>query len=288
MKRMLALAWLALAACSSTTEPRASTEPFAYDRSAPLALELGEPVASGGVTEYEISYASPSGGRVRGFLMVPSGPGPFAGVVAQHGMPGTAAGMSGVAYGLARRGAVVIAIDAPFNRRGGGPVQFTVQDRIEQIQLIRDLQRAVDVLLARGDVAEDRLGYVGISYGAAMGALFAGVERRLETYVLVVGDGGLVAHTRGEHPPASWVAAMEPIEPIRFVGRAPPASILFQNGLADRLVSVENAQALHDAARSPKTVKWYDAGHELNAQAVLDRQAWLDEKLGLGVATTVR
>jgi uncharacterized protein len=90
---------------------------------------------------------------------------------------------------LAQFGGVVIAIDAPFARRGGSPIQFTTEDRTEQIQLIKDLQRAVDVLRAMPNVDDERIAYAGFSYGGAMGALFVGVERRLKAAVLVVGDG---------------------------------------------------------------------------------------------------
>ena len=36
------------------------------------------------------------------------------------------------------------------------------------------------------------------------------------------------------------------------------------------------------AARSPKEMKWYEAGHGLNEDATRDRKAWLKKKLGLG------
>ena len=46
------------------------------------------------------------------------------GVVMMHGMPSNARGVAGYARTLASYGAVVIAIDAPFARRSGQPVQF--------------------------------------------------------------------------------------------------------------------------------------------------------------------
>jgi dienelactone hydrolase len=110
---------------------------------------------------------------------------------------GNARSMAGQGQGLAEHGAVVIAIDAPFARRGGPPIRFATTDRTEQIQLIKDLQRAVDVLRARPNVDGTRIAYLGISYGGAMGALFVGIERRIRAAVLVVGDGGLVSHSTG-------------------------------------------------------------------------------------------
>ncbi|HEV3484841.1 MAG TPA: alpha/beta fold hydrolase, partial [Vicinamibacterales bacterium] len=90
------------------------------------------------------------------------------GIVLMHGMPGNARGMAALGRLLAEHGAVVIAIDAPFARRAGPPVRFGTQDRAEQIQLIKDLQRAVDVLRARANVDDERIAYLGISYGGAL------------------------------------------------------------------------------------------------------------------------
>jgi len=274
---------------------RAPLSLFAYDRSAPLGYEA-TPLASpdSTLTLHRISFNSPSGGRVTGILTAPAAGGPHAGVIAMHGLPGTAEGaMRAVGRPIAQRGAVVIAIDAPWVRRGGMP-ELTPRDSTEQVQLMRDLQRAVDVLVARPDVDARRIGYVGGSYGGAMGALFAGIERRLAAAVLFVPDGGLVAHfTTAEGAPtgplarepaavrARWLAAMWPIEPIRFIADAAPTPLLFQNGRTDDLVANDDAASLHEAAREPKTVRWYDAGHGLNAAARAERLEWLTERLQL-------
>src|ERR671914_1064149 len=164
---------------------------FAYDRAAPVALRDSLRLTDGdGVAVYAVSFASPRGGRATGVLCVPPGSGPFAGVLLQHGMPGNAEQTLVAARNLARHGAVVLSLDAPWARRGGRVIAFTPQDSADQVQLITDMQRGVDVLVARRDVDPARLAYVGVSYGGAVGALPAGVERRLKTYILTVGDGG--------------------------------------------------------------------------------------------------
>jgi uncharacterized protein len=165
----------------------AERERFAYDVNAPLNLQKNVENTVDGVEISAISFDSPDGGRVTGMLFDPVTRSSLRpGIVLMHGMPGTARNMAGLGQALARYGAVVIAIDAPFARRSGEPVRFTAQDRDEQIQLIRDLQRAVDVLRARVNVDDARIAYHGTSYGGAMGALFVGIERRIKTAVLVV------------------------------------------------------------------------------------------------------
>ncbi len=274
---------------------------FAYDRSAPLELADSLLRTEDGIAIHAVRFASPKGGRVSGLLFVPEGSGPFAGVVVGHGAPGridsTLIGMLDAnvmpnAMAVARVGAVAIAIHAPWARRLASPVTFTPADSAYQVQLIVELQRAVDVLVARPDVDPTRLAYVGRSYGGATGALFAGVERRLRTYVLQVADGGLVSHFTGPDGSAvsvpgvprdawnRWIAAMSPIEPIRFVGRAAPASLLLQSGSQDQTVPPSLAAALHRAASEPKRVIWYEAGHGLTPAATTDMLAWLHREIG--------
>lgn len=261
---------------------------FAYDRAAPLELQSSPIGQEGEVAIHGISYASPKGGRVNGRLFVPRGGGPFAGVILAHGAPGNAEAFTGRAVYIARHGAVVLAIDAPFNRRPGGPITLTPQDSVEQVQLIVDLQRAVDVLLARPDVDSARLAYVGRSYGGATGALFAGVERRLKTYILASADGGITTRftAPGAPPPPgqeararAWLASMQPIEGLRFVGRA-NGSMLFQNGRQDPIVTVERAETLHAAAPAGREVRWYEAPHALNPAAYVDQLRWLSQTVG--------
>jgi hypothetical protein len=105
----------------------------------------------------------------------------------------------------------------------------------------------------------------------------------------VVGDGGLVEHTSEpdaagypDHWSESWVAAMWPIEPLHYVGRAAPAALLFQNGTQDNMVPPCDALRYQQAGSQPKTVIWYDAGHGLPRESFQDQSEWLYQTLGPG------
>ena len=313
MKAVTALAALFISACSGlAAEPtnpvadscavarpdfgavatQAERDLFAYDVNFPLNLQKTVESTNNGVEVSAISFSSPEDGAVTGLLFDPVTRSSLRpGIVLMHGMPGNARQTTNQAQQLAELGAVVIAIDAPFARRGGEPVLLNAADRAEQIQLIKDLQRAVDILRSRPNVDENRVGYVGISYGAAMGALFVGIERRLKAAALVVGDGGLVSHFTGPEDLSfmeslscatrlDWFRAMTPIEPIRFIPHA-SAALLLQSGRFDNLVPVADAEALQAAAPESRTIRWYDAGHGLNQQAIFDRLDWLHEVIGL-------
>ena len=271
---------------------------FDYDAKAPLDIQVFSTEKKEGYTLQELTYASPKGGRVPTLLLVPDGQGPFPAVLVMHGAPGSARTILPEAEELAKLGAVALAISAPFSRGERlddqrGMLHFDERDRADQIQLIVDLRRAVDLLLARPDVARDRLAYDGRSYGGAQGGLLAGVETRIKAYALVVGDGGLVAHFTGADdtagpmqtlPPEqakSWRTLMDPIEPIHWVGHAAPAHLLFQNGRSDTMVPEADGRAYQEVGSEPKKVLWYDAGHQLSDQAARDRYTWLAEQIGI-------
>jgi dienelactone hydrolase len=230
-------------------------------------------------------------------MIKPVGEGRFGGVILLHGLPGNKFGLARLGNQIARMGAIVLMIDAPWAReenlgRPEGQITLTPLDRDEQIQLIVDLRRGIDLLLQEG-VDPARLGYLGVSYGGAMGGLFAGVEHRLRTAVLVVGDGGLISHFTLTNDPTlpflqnsplrrrRWISAMEPIEPIYYVGNAAPTALLFQNGLKDQLVPPTAALQYQRAGREPKEIRWYSAGHSPNLEAECDQLEWLDHSLRL-------
>lgn len=265
---------------------------FTYDVNAPLNLQKTLESTSNGVETSVISYDSPDGGRVTGLMFDPVTRSSLRpGMVLLHGAPVTARSMAGQGQLLASYGAVAIAIDAPFARRSGSWLRYTAEDGAEQVQLMKDLQRAVDVLRSRVNVDKDRIGYMGISYGGAMGALFVGIEKRIKAGVLVVADGGLVSHSTGPEDAsfmsslscatrAGWYRAMVPIEPIRYLPGASMA-LLLQSGRVDALVPEADAKLVHAVVPASAKVLWYDAGHGLNQQAAFDRHDWLHTVIGL-------
>jgi dienelactone hydrolase len=270
---------------------------FDYDQQLPFDIVKVGSWKEDDVTFTDITYASPQGGRVPATLIEPPGSGPFAGVIIQHGLPSSRQAEYVIGKLYADMGAVVIVIDAPFARpenENRAPLLFTEQDREDQIQLIVDLRRAVDLLATRQNVDPNRLAYIGVSYGGMIGGLLAGVENRLQAYVLVVGDGGLVNHhmveiegmitpldemTKEENK--KWIDTMWPIESVHYISHAKPAAVLFQNGTKDDLVPDCLALAYQKAGSDPKTVKWYESGHSLPFEHVLDQLEWMSQYIGI-------
>jgi cephalosporin-C deacetylase-like acetyl esterase len=198
---------------------------------------------------------------------------------------------------LAKRGSVSIMIDAPYHRTDIESYSFVAEPEKERegyIQLVTDLRRAFDILAARKDVDPKRIGYVGHSLGATWGGALAGIDNRFAGYVLmgglprltdILGDDSYAkllqqAFTREqlEH----YIEVLSPINPEIFVGRAAPASLLFQFARHDRFISETMARDYVKAAGDSHEVKWYFTSHEFNdAQSPRDRMEFLAKKLSL-------
>lgn len=296
----LCLAQSVAAQSHASTSPAAS--PFAYDARTRAEWRDSLIRSADGVDEYVISFASPRGGRVTGKMFRPAGPVPatkYAAVLFGHGAPGNSDNLGPRGVYFARKGAIVVGIDAAFARRNPrDPLSFTVRDSVEQVQTIVDFRRLVDILSARTDVDAARIGYVGISYGGAMGAVLAGVEPRIAAYALAVGDLGFVAHFREPNgtlggpltdiPAAQrdrWVAAMEPVSGTTYFPRADGRKLFLQNNTTDEAVLPHVARSFHAAAPRGARIQWYEAGHRLTAAHYVDQLTFLSERIGLSAPT---
>jgi len=290
--------------CAAQTTDYA--KPFEYDANAALNATrklIGE---RDGVRVYDVLYDSPRGGKVTAFVIEPSRRGVRnAGIVFGHWGPGDRTEFLPEAKALARLGAVCVLIDYPWKRPA--PWYADADDVMEPdraIQLHRqavvDLRRAIDLLLAREDIDPARLGYVGHSYGAQFGGILAAVDKRLKAVVLMGGIPDMDAILLEGRGPAlesyrekNQTQIRESLKKLRataaveFVPHASPVPLLFQFARHEWNFDVPAMERYFQAASEPKSVRWYETGHELNdPQAFADRSRWLGEKLRLrGVDT---
>ena len=272
---------------------------FDYDAKEPLRVETSEIEIVEGAAFGELSYQSPRGGRVTAYLIAPQREGPHAGIVFVHWGQGNRSEFVSEALVYAAAGAVSLLVDAPHMRSDfSGPrdgFSDPEGERDTYLQLVVDIRRGFDVLLARDDVDPERLGYVGHSLGATWGGALAGVEKRVRAFVLMGGLPSLVDPDRS-FPEELWrrIEAAYPeeqireyrrvlseVSPERFVGNAAPGTVFLQFARYDRFISDRAAAAFEAAAKDPH-VRWYATSHELNDLASLrDRASWLREKLRL-------
>ncbi len=264
---------------------------FEYNRKSPLNAEEGGVERKNGVSVHDISYASLAGGRVSAYLMKPEGNGPFAGIIFVHPGPGDRSSFLDEAITLAKMGAVSLLINAPwaYPELGERAAKMTAEDfRNMFVQTARDIRRGADLIQSLPEVDFRRIGYVGHSFGALLGGVLSGVEKRIRACILMAGTGSFtdvavlnMPDLKGERLD-EYRETMEPIDPIYYVRHAAPAALFFQFGLQDSFFPKEKFLKYYDAGSDPKSIQWYDADHyHLNEVGRFDRIEWLRKQLCL-------
>ncbi len=271
---------------------------FDYDRNAPLDIQEKSVENRGGVAIHDISYASPKGGRVPSYLVVPKGNGPFAAVIWGHWYWANSEMRNrreflDEAVALAQSGVVSLLTDGPI-ARPGHVENRALDDRqkTELLQQILDMRRGADLLLARRDVHPKRLAFVGHSYNAAVGAFLSGIDKRFNSFVLMAGglsdeiDYKAEEYRRyrnkiGPEKFDAFAAKYAWLDPGKFVSQAAPAVVFLQYASQEKFLNPQRAREYAAIVSEPKQLKLYDAPHALNAAARRDRIAFLARQLRL-------
>jgi cephalosporin-C deacetylase-like acetyl esterase len=135
----------------------------------------------------------------------------------------------------------------------------------------KDVGRSVDYLESRPDIAKDKIGYLGFSWGAELGPTCVATEPRLSLAIFVV--GGL-----------SLQPALPEADQINFAPRV-KVPVLMLNGRYDFFFPTETSQEpLFGLLGSPPADKRrvvYETGHNLPTNsAVQETLNWFDRYLG--------
>jgi cephalosporin-C deacetylase-like acetyl esterase len=268
-----------------------SAKLFAYTQSKAFDIREESSKEQDGATIKDITYAaySPQRGRIKSYLVKPSGKGRFAAVLFFHwyGAPkGDRTEFLDEAVALAKQGVVSLLIQGylPWAE----PFTDLEADRRRVIEQTIEVRRALDLLLSQPGVDAKRVGYVGHDYGAMYGGIVAGVDKRLKACVLVAGMGSFsdwslkywpATAAKGEE---AYRRGMEAIDPVRFVARAAPAALMFQFANQDKYIPKATATAFYDAGSQPKQLVWYEAKHDLDIEAARNhRRDFLTRQLKL-------
>ena len=272
---------------------------FDYDHKASLDVREVGVEHRGNVAIHDISYASPKGGRVPAYLVVPGGTGPFAAVIWGHWYWGNSQMRNrkefvDEAVALAPAGVVSLLTDGPIARPGhvDDTTPLNEQQVTDLVQQIVDMRRGADLLLARPDVDAKRLAYVGHSYNASVGGFLSGVDKRFVAFVLMAGglsdesdlktkDVQEYRQKIGAEKFDAFQAKYAWLDPGKFVSHAAPAVVFLQYASKESFLTPDRARVYEAIVSEPKRFKLYDAPHALNAEARRDRIAFLTEQLKL-------
>ncbi len=148
---------------------------------------------------------------------------------------------------------------------------MTALFRDHVIMWSKDVQRTVDYLETRPDIAHDKIGYLGRSWGGAMGTIMVASEPRFKLAIFFVG-GFYSQHARPE------------VEAVNFAPRVKVPSLML-NGRYDLFFPVDVSQRfmfnLLGVRDSDKRWVVYDTGHNLPRQEMTgETLAWMDRYFG--------
>ena len=297
--RICRITVLFLSATSLLAQGTSSSHALDYDSKAPLDVQEAGIEHRGGVAIHDISYASPKGGRVPAYLVVPEGKGPFAGVIWGHWYWQNSEFFNRQefleeAVVLANAGVVSLLPTGPGARPGRVQDKDPLSERqvTELVQAILDMRRGGDLLLARRDVDGKRLAYVGHSYNATVGGVLSGLDKRFCAFVLMA--GGLsdevdikteefqqFRQKLGPEKVDAFTTKFAWTDPGKFVSHATPATVFLQYATQEKFLTPERARQYAALVSQPKQFELYDAPHALNAEARRDRITFLTDQLKL-------
>lgn len=272
---------------------------FDYDQKAPLGVKEIGIEHRGDVAIHDITYASPKGGVVPAYLVVPQGRGPFAAVIWGHWYWDNSPMRNrrqflDEAVALAPAGVVSLLTDGPVARPGHvqSKEALNEQQTVDLVQQVVDMRRGVDLLLARKDVDPRRIAYVGHSYNAMVGAILSGVDRRFNAFVLMAGPMSDEVDLKtpeyqqyrqkvGPEKFDAFMAKYSWLDEGKYVSHAAPAFVFLQYATQEKFLTPERARQYKAIVSEPKRFKIYEAPHALNAASRRDRIAFLTEQLKL-------
>jgi pimeloyl-ACP methyl ester carboxylesterase len=279
--RWLGLAWpltiVATYACgASFAEPEDAVRAprTALDQSTPA--DTATPFRANAVT-----YRNARGATVRALLFGVAAGGAHPALVFLHDVGSNGAEWVDEARQLATAGVVVL---APEWTLGQG---YPSDDAELWRCAVDDVRRSLDVLAARGDVDPGRLGYLGVGFGASVGAIVATLDDRVRALVLIEPEGDPRA---GSYSSLRWrwgIERPDALSPSRRLGvtQAHPP-LLLQFGSLERNLSDEDIVMWTAAVTERDELRWYATSR--GPDAVRDRIAFLLPRLGIGSGSAER
>jgi len=297
---LLLLLFLTVASAASAERvPNNLAHLFDYDSHQPLDIHDKTLKDFDCGVIHDVTYVSPSGGRVSAYQIVPKGKGPFAAVIFGHWGNGTRGEFIPEAKTYACAGVMSLLPDYRWERPR--PWYSEIDDfahpdldRKTRINTVIEIRRATDLLMSRADVDSNRVAYVGHSFGAQWGAILTAVDRRLKAAVLMAGvaeeadlllrsDNPRIADLRASLPKGQldiYVNTLADVNAINYVRYAQPTPLLLQFANFEQYFDRASMDRYAAAATEPKTVLYYDSAHDLNdPKAFKDRLDWLAKRL---------
>jgi dienelactone hydrolase len=262
-----------------------------YDKDLPFIFRLVGKRSQDGIESQLLVTSSPFGYRRMAELIQPEGQASCAAILYVHWYEPEAPDSNrgqfvAEAKKMAQRGVACLLIETIWSDLDFFLKRTQKDDPQNSIQQVVDIRRAIDFLLEQPNIDPKRFAYVGHDFGGMYGVLAGSLDKRPTHYVIMAAtprfpDWYLYAPKLEGEARETFIRQMADFDPITHVKNLAPAPILFQFATDDFHVPREKAEEFFDAAREPKELRWYQAGHGLNEKATQERMQWLIESLSL-------
>jgi dienelactone hydrolase len=271
-------------AANDRVGPRLS---FAYDRSRPLGfVDRGVRERHGSISVLDVVFVA-GGEQVEGYLVQPAGSKRLPGIVLVHGSGGDRRDLLAPAVALSRLGVVALTITEPSTSHPppppATPSELVADSKSVTVRDVIAVRRAADVLASLPTVDPGRLGYLGWSAGGKTGTFVAASDSRFRALALLSAGADTLSAFVAAAPQAirPFVRrVLGSVDPLRYAALARPGTLLLEDGTRDEVVPHKALENMIHAAPPETIVRWYPAGHALNARAYREAFVWLKTTLG--------
>ena len=265
------------AAAADKSEAKADLKkvmaPYATGHDKPLDAKEETVKEADDHTQFRVEFNGIKGDRVPAYLYVPrrkvdAPKTPLPAILLQYGTGGNKNTNYIVAIGkqFASRGYVVLTIDSPNcgERKGKEKSPGGILGKMNPQEIMHfcsDYSRAVDFLAARAEVDKERIGFVGISWGAITGITYVAYDQRIKAMGSMVGGGNFLGTYSAKDVEKAASDGSKSSDPVFHVARIAPRPLLFINNKKDQLIWKSWAESLHRAAGPGSQVVWLEADH---------------------------
>lgn len=225
----------------------------------------------------------PANNVVHAEYYLPAGKGPFPAVIMLHNLKDDFTLSRIICSILASEGIAALMLEmAYYGERkpvdaSGQPIGLKDLDRMtaEPLrQTVMDVRRARQMLEAFPEAEKRHIGIAGLSFGAIVASLAAGVDGKFDRCVFILG-GGKFADIIWESPAAASIKKrlmekgetletlreeLKPVEPTEYASRVDSSKALMLNVKDDDWIQREATVALWEALGKPRIV-WYSGSH---------------------------
>lgn len=194
-----------------------------------------------------------------------------------HGYGGNKQIDDAVFWGLSSMNCAFMALDAQYHGDRAEPDKALfsldlVQNRYANAQTVIDYRRAIDLISQFPNIDSTRIGLLGGSMGGIVGAMLAGVDKRIKVSVIIVGAGHwseilklsdhftaivLREYLHGHYSMIDRL--LMPVDPLTVIHRV--RYLQMHHGTKDMTVPYPMALELFERASAPKTFYTYE-GHD--------------------------